>query len=308
MVVKHLVLSGGGPSLFGIFGALHELHNKQKWDINEIVSIYGCSSGALLAILLCLVRLGLTFNELEEYLIHRTWDVLVTSKVLGVHNAFTSKGLFDKSLLLKAIGPLFSTVSLDPNISLNELCSASNIQVYMYTVDVNTKPLTKIELSSSNYGHLPVYELLTMSMGLPGLITPSFLDDKCLIDGGLMVNFPMKECITRESPEHEEVLGFKIKWTNRDLRLKEDTNFLSFMAHLMKMMAFHIDYTESEVEHDYDIVFCSIPDVGGPSGWMNVFIDPTSRADFVRHGVQSATEFIFEHQERSSQTRQECHT
>ena len=308
MTVKYLVLSGGGPSLFGIFGALQDLHVKQKWNINTIESIYGCSSGALLAVLLCLVRKGLTFEELEDYLINRSWDLLVSSKVLGVQNAFTSKGLFDKGLLLKAIGPLFSTVGLNSSITLTELCSECNIRVYMYTVDVNTKPLSKIELSAQNYGDLPVYELLTMSMGLPGLITPSFLDDMCLIDGGLMTNFPIKECIIREEPACDEVLGFKIKWTQRDLRLKEDTNFLSFMAHLMKMMAFHIDHTESEIEHEYDVVFCSIPDVGGPSGWINVFMDASSREEFVKHGVESANKFIVEHQEKSSRTQQVCHT
>lgn len=308
MVVKHLVLSGGGPSLFGIFGALRELHVKQKWNINDIESIYGCSSGAFLAILLCLLRKGLTFEELEDYLINRSWDVLVTSKVLGMQNAFTSKGLFDKGLLLKAIGPLFSTVGMSASISLRELCMECKIQIYMYAVDINTKPLSKIELSQYNYGSMSVYELLTMTMGLPGLITPSFIEDKCLIDGGLMINFPIKECIVREKPNHDEVLGFKIKWTQSDLRLKEDTNFLSFMAHLMKMMAFHIDHTESEIKHQYDVVFCSIPDVGGPSGWINVFIDAFSRAEFVKHGVESANTFIAEHQEMSSQTQQECHT
>ena len=308
MTVKYLVLSGGGPSLFGIFGAVRELHVKQKWNINNIESIYGCSSGALLAILLCLVRKGLTFEELEDYLINRSWDVLVTSKVLGVQNAFTSKGLFDKSLLLKAISPLFSTVGLSPSISLRELCDECGIRIYMYAVDVNTKPLSKIELSEHNYSGLPVYELLTMTMGLPGLITPSFIEDKCLIDGGLMINFPIKECIVRENPRRDEVLGFKIEWTQRDLRLKEDTNFLSFMAHLMKMMAFHIDHTESEIEHEYDVVSCSIPDVGGPSGWINVFIDASSREAFVKHGVESAIRFIVDHQETSSRTQQECHT
>jgi len=308
MVVKHLVLSGGGPSLFGIFGALFELHKKEIWNINNIESIYGCSSGALLAILLCLIRNGLTFEELEEYLVNRSWDVLVTSKVLDVQTAFTSKGLFDKSLLLKAVGPLFSTVGLKPTITLKDLCQTCGILVYMYTVDVNTKPLTKVELSIDNYGDLPVYELLTMSMGLPGLITPCFLDNKCLIDGGLMVNFPIKECITRENPIKGEVIGFKIKWTHRDLTLKEDTNFLSFMAHLMKMMAFHIDHIESEIEHEHEIVYCSIPDVGGPSGWINVFINSNSRDDFVKHGIESAKTFIAGHQVMNSQTQPECHT
>ena len=123
-----------------------------------------------------------------------------------------------------------------------------------------------------------------------------------------MNNFPIKDCILREQPEQEEVLGFKIKWTQRDLRLKEETNFLSFMAHLMKMMAFHIDHTESEIEHEYDIVYCSIPDVGGPSGWINVFMDVSSREEFVKHGVNSAACFIAEHPAKNSQTPQGCHT
>ena len=54
MTIKHLVISGGGPTLFRTLGALHHLQEKAFWKIDEIESIYGTSAGAIVAVLLFL--------------------------------------------------------------------------------------------------------------------------------------------------------------------------------------------------------------------------------------------------------------
>lgn len=305
MVVKHLVLSGGGPSIFAIFGALREAEEQHLWKISDLESIYGCSSGAWLAVAISLLRIGLTFAELENYLVNRTWGSLLTSKVLDMQSAFNSKGLFDKTIIRNSILPLLHAAELSADITLKELCELANLNVVFYTVDTNTKPLTKLELNTQEYGEYKIYELLTMSMALPGLITPTFLNDKCLIDGGLMANYPFEECLTNNSAKVEEVLGFKIKWTSRDLRLNEQSNFVSFMAHLVKMMALHIDHSENTFRKNNRTIDCELPDVGGPSGWLDVFINNEIRTIFIDNGRQSTKQFIDSHQEKLSQIQQE---
>ena len=46
-----------------------------------------------------------------------------------------------------------------------------------------------------------------MSSALPGLFIPTIINDCCYIDGGIMCNYPINECL-RDHPNEEECLGF----------------------------------------------------------------------------------------------------
>jgi predicted acylesterase/phospholipase RssA len=54
MTIKHLVISGGGPTLFRTLGALQHLQEAAFWKLEDIESIYGTSAGAIVAVILCL--------------------------------------------------------------------------------------------------------------------------------------------------------------------------------------------------------------------------------------------------------------
>ena len=48
MTIKHLVISGGGPSIFQSLGAIQTLEANKYINRNDIESIYGTSAGAVL--------------------------------------------------------------------------------------------------------------------------------------------------------------------------------------------------------------------------------------------------------------------
>lgn len=292
MVVKHLVFSGGGPSVFSIFGCLKYLFNADLWAINDIETIYGCSSGAWLGLCICLIKLGLTFDELETYLVKRSWKTLFTQDILDLKTAFESKGLFDNTIIKKTISPLLQTVGLNSETTLKELFTQSNIKLVAYTVNINVKPLEKIALSYINYPDLPVYKALTMSMALPGLVTPIFMDEMCLIDGGLMCNYPYFECQEDTQATDEEILGFKIKWENRKLLIDSTTNLITYMAHLMRMMALHIDTISNVIPPSSNTIECLTPNMGGPAEWLDTFADPEIRLSYMDAGIDCGKDYL----------------
>lgn len=292
MVVKHLVFSGGGPSVFSIFGCLKYLFNADLWAINDIETIYGCSSGALLGVCVCLIKLGLTFDELETYLVKRSWKTLFTQDILDLKAAFESKGLFDNTIIKKAISPLLQTVGLNSETTLKELFTQSNIKLVAYTVNINVKPLEKIALSHTTFPDLPVYKALTMSMALPGLVTPIFMDEMCLIDGGLMCNYPYFECHEDTQATDEEILGFKIKWENRKLPIDSTSNLITYMAHLMRMMALHIDTISNVIPPSSNTIDCLTPNMGGPAEWLDTFSDPEIRLSYMDAGIECGKDYL----------------
>ena len=54
MVIKHIVMAGGGPSGFITYGVLKHLSGEKYWNIDNIESLYGTSIGAFFSTILCL--------------------------------------------------------------------------------------------------------------------------------------------------------------------------------------------------------------------------------------------------------------
>ena len=283
--VKHLVLSGGGPSIFCLFGALKHLHDVKHWNINNIESIYCCSSGAFLGVCLCLVKLGLTFDELENYLINRSWDKLFKEEVLDFKTAFESKGLFDCYSLRKAISPLLTATGLSDETTLKELFDKTNIKLTAFSTNISVVPFQKVSLSYQTFADISLYKILIMTMGVPGILTPTFIDNMCLIDGGLLVNYPYLDCYEDMKPESDnEVLGFKIKWENRDLSISETSNLFSFIGNLTKNMSIHIGNTTNIIPEKFNTIQCKTPYSGGVGDWVDIMGNSEMRKLYLEAG------------------------
>ena len=54
MTIKNLVISGGGPIMVQVLGAIQHLEKNNFVDLKNIETIYGTSAGAIVGILICL--------------------------------------------------------------------------------------------------------------------------------------------------------------------------------------------------------------------------------------------------------------
>ena len=63
MTIKNLVISGGGPIMIQVLGAIQHLETNEFLDIKNIETIYGTSAGAIVGILLCLKFDWETIND-----------------------------------------------------------------------------------------------------------------------------------------------------------------------------------------------------------------------------------------------------
>ena len=103
MTIKHLVLSGGGPILIQILGALEKLEQDGFLELAAIESIYGTSAGAIVGVLL---SLHFDWETINDYIIKRPWHDVFLIKVENVLDAYTKKGIFDIRTVEKCFKPL----------------------------------------------------------------------------------------------------------------------------------------------------------------------------------------------------------
>ncbi len=206
MTIKHLVISGGGPLGFRYLGALQHLEENNYWHINNIESIYATSAGTIIAVLMCL---KFDWNTLNKYMIERPWKDAFKVSVKQIWNAYANKGLFDTQICEIVFKPLLKAKDLNLNITLKEFYEFSKIDLHFFSFDVNK--FETVDLNHTVYPDMLLVQALTMSSALPGIFMPTFLDNKCLIDGGVMCNYPINECL-RDHPLEDEILGVKIQY------------------------------------------------------------------------------------------------
>jgi predicted acylesterase/phospholipase RssA len=210
MPIKHLVLSGGGPIGISFLGALEYLSNEKYINNDEIESIYATSIGTVMATILCL---NYDWPTINKYIIERPWQHIFKVNAKQIMDIYSNKGLYDITVIEKIFKPLLEAKDLLLSITMKEFCAYCKKDLHFFAFDLNT--YQTVELSNKDYPDLSLLKAIYISCSLPGIVIPTIIDDKCLIDGGSLANFPLNYCL-RDHPNKDEILGFNYLYKNDD--------------------------------------------------------------------------------------------
>jgi predicted acylesterase/phospholipase RssA len=248
MTIKHLVLSGGGPIMVQLLGAIQQLETKQFMDLKQIESIYSTSAGAIVGVL---VSLKYDWVTIYDYIIKRPWQEVFKIKADTIFESYSKKGMFDLKTLEKCFKPLFDAKDIPMDITLEDFYKYSNIEFHVFSFEMNA---FKIEdISYLTHPTLTLITALHMTCSLPILVTPVFIDDKLYIDGGIICNYPLQHCID-SGKNSDEILGFKNQYTNdTTIRIQSESTLLDFiMFFLFKIIySLNTDNLQPLIKHEF---------------------------------------------------------
>jgi len=227
-LIKHLVISGGGPTMIQTLGSIQQLEENKFIDINNIETIYGTSAGAIIGVLICLKYDWIT---LYDYIIKRPWQEVFPINIQNIFDSYTKKGIFDDKTIIKCFKPLLDAKDISMNISLKEFYEYSKIELHMFSFEVNTFQIE--DISYLTHPELSLITAIQMSSALPVLVTPICIEDKCYIDGGITCNYPLKYCID-SGKNTEEILGFKNKYEDYNKNhINSSSSLLDFIMNFL---------------------------------------------------------------------------
>ena len=117
MTIKHIVITGGGHIGISSLGILTETYRKKIWDKKNIESIWGTSSGSMIAVMLCL---KMDFETINKYTLERPWNFIsvTTEKIINIIN---EKGLFGIEEYYEFYRPLFLSCDLNLDITMKRV-------------------------------------------------------------------------------------------------------------------------------------------------------------------------------------------
>lgn len=228
MTIKHFVISGGGVLGLRYLGILEKLNINKYWNITDIETIYSTSIGSMMGAFICL---NYEWDILKKYIIERPWQDVFKLTGQQIFNSYTKKGLYDKTLMEMIFKPLLQAKDLSLNITLKEFYEYSKIHLYLFTFNINK--FETVELSYTTHPNLSLIQAITMSCSLPGLFMPTIIGDDCFIDGGIMNNLPINECL-RDHPNKNEILAINRCYSSNinDIFITEDTHLLDYITYI----------------------------------------------------------------------------
>jgi len=284
MTIKHLVISGGGPSMIQVLGAIQHLEEKEFICLKNIETIYGTSAGAIVGVFLCL---GFDWETINDYIIKRPWHDVFPIKVQSLLEAYTKKGLFGISTIKKCFKPLLDAKDISMNINLEEFFNLSHIELHFFSFEINEYKIH--DISYLTHPKLSLMQAIHMTCSLPVLFSPVCVEDKCYIDGGVFCNYPLNYCI-ESGKSLDEILGIKNKYSSEAPIINAESTIMDFLLGFIYKAVFSVntDHAQSQLKNE---VVCDAKNLSFEvlrSALSSVDV----RRDLLSSGITSATEFL----------------
>jgi predicted acylesterase/phospholipase RssA len=285
MVIKHIVISGGGPTGLLSYGAAKHLALQGFWSHDNIETIYGTSVGSLIGAILCLKH---EWPTLDDYFIKRPWEKVIVDS-LELFEVFSCKGMAKLKLLDDIMKPLLESKDLTLGVTLREFYEHSRISLNIFTVDLNT--FKKVQLSHATHPTLPLMDAIKMSSCMPMLFQPIIRDGCCYIDGGIIVNYPMHECLEDTQCQSDEVLGLRNIWKNSNESIGEQSSLVDYLR-FINLQLIRLVNTSPPISPGVNEVVCSVRPNITPAEWFNILSDANQRLAWIEDGIAFGQAFL----------------
>ena len=291
-MIKHIVINGGGPSGLLSYGALRYLFKHDFVNMENIKSIYGTSIGGLFGVM---ISLKYDWDTLDDYLTKRPWHKVFRMEPDNLFGLYYNKGLFSFSIVEEFLKPLLEANDLSLNITLKEYHEYNKIDHHFFSTEMND--LKIIDVSHKTHPELTLIKALEMTVAVPILFKPVFLDGKCYIDGGLLNNYPVKNCLENEQCEDNEILGIRNHFTNR-LNIQEDMNILEYLQNLQGMLVKKLQ-KEYAIENSipYEVKCLCDKNILNYSEWLSFITDNDKCIELIEQGGTSGELFLNYHKQ-----------
>jgi len=208
MTIKHIVISGGGPTGIKALGALQHLEKQEFWNIENIESIYCTSAGAIIGLL---VALKFDWDTINDYIIKRPWHEAYQIGVNQIFEAYNKKGLFDEKVIDIFYKPFFNSKDISMKMTMSEFYEYTKIDFHVFSLEMNRFEI--VDVSYKTHSDLELLKAIHMTIALPLVISPCCIGEECFVDGGMISNYPLNYCIKNncinDTNGYNEILGLR---------------------------------------------------------------------------------------------------
>ena len=294
MTIKHLVIPGGGPTGIKALGALQYLEHNGYWSFNDIETIYATSAGAIISVLLCL---KFEWDIINDYIIKRPWSDAFQIGVGEIFEAYSKKGIFDKNIAEIFYKPFFNAKDISLEITMKEFYKLTNIEIHLFSLDINSFSLE--DISYLTHPELSLLTAVQMSSAIPVLISPVCIGDKCYVDGGVVCNYPVNQCILR-AENIDNIFGIKNNYVKKDANIvKNKSTILEYVMNFISRLVNNVAIKTEELNIPNELIY-----EADLMNWSNIKLTLTSKEErqrLINDGIESGKTYLLDRQNTTVQ-------
>lgn len=297
-----------------MYSVLRTLNIKGVWDIKDIKSIYGSSIGSYIAIILAL---RYEWEVMDDYLIKRPWEKIFVSasssassassvdvndhlhlsgssladaknKLGHIFQLYNTHGLYGLKEFTETLRPALQGKDMTTKITFQEFYDRTGIEVHFTVTEMNK--CQAIDFSYKTHPNQSLVEACYMSCCYPFGFAPIYRDGCCYLDGGIVNDYPLHECIRDQKCGLGEILGVKVLWEKKPANLTEKASLLQFIYTFFNQINsnFYENRTTKAIPNE---VVC-VSKVFSIRDWMNWVKDENYRRELVLRGETFANVFL----------------
>ena len=289
MVIKHIVIAGGGPTGLVSYGVLKQLNQVGFWNRKEIETVYTSSIGGFIGVL---ATLDYEWSITDDYLIERPWEKAFAPMKNDVLEIMYNKGINGKQMFDICLAPLLAGLDMTLETTLLDHYNKTNIELVFTATEINNdKCLIGELISYKNYPEMLLSEALACTSAFPMLFKPVFVGDKCFVDGGLIHNYPLNHCIQNTQCQENEILAITNTVGDEPLKIEESSSFLEYARMMMKKCHWTLE-TSKEQPEVTNTVISNTADLSDMGVWFETLSDKQLRESLISRGVEDGTAFF----------------
>jgi predicted acylesterase/phospholipase RssA len=312
--IKHIVISSGGPAGHMMYSILRTLNLKGVWDAKDIKSIYGSSIGSFAAII---IALRYEWEVMDDYLIKRPWEKIFLSsssttaaatgtgttestehspsalsdaknKLDYVFKLYKNHGLYGLKEFTEMLRPALQGKDISVNVTFQEFYERTGIELHFTVTELNK--FQAIDFSHKTHPKQGLVEACYMSCCYPFGFTPIYRDGCCYIDGGIINDYPVNECIRDQKCDVAEILGIKMLWERKPANLTDKSSVIQFISTFFNQIKGNLFENRPTKPIPNEVVCVS--KVFASQDWMNWVKDENYRRELVLRGETFANVFL----------------
>jgi predicted acylesterase/phospholipase RssA len=291
MTVQHIVITGGGPTGFVSYGVIKRLHEEKIWSHENIKSIYGSSIGGLIAVI---VSLGIDWETLDDYIIKRPWGktfVNISCVDFDIIGLFANKGIDGKQMISIILEPLLKLIDLPLDVTLKCFSEKTGIDLHLIATDLNgSSTLVEVDICADKTPDIKLCDAVAASLAIPILFQPIIYKTSCLLDGGILHNYPLNICLKNIDDENS-VIGIRNEWHTENLCISSESSYFEFLRIFLRKLHNSVDSTTKQPIIKNEII-CDVEGLSNIEKWIESIDSAELRSNLINDGINIADNFI----------------
>jgi predicted acylesterase/phospholipase RssA len=171
---------------------------------------------------------------------------------------------------------------------MREFYEKTGIEVHLITTELNK--FCVVDFNYKTHPNQSLIEACYMSCCYPFGFTPIYRDGCCYLDGGIINDYPVTECIRDQKCHHSEILGVKMLWESKPANISEKSSVLQFVSTFFNQIKSHLFENRFTPAIPNEVVCVS--KVFSLQDWMNWIKDENYRRELVLRGETFANVFL----------------